>query len=105
MSVPCCIWLFFSGSIGGAIALAVWSLLVAIGIDNVLKSMILHGQSKLHPLVERVGGRPGVGPAGNLYFGPMAVAFLQSGLAMLNTRELQIQPDDGKPSAAEMSRS
>ncbi len=103
--VPCCIWLFFSGSIGGAIALAVWSLLVAMGCDNVLKSMILHGQSKLHPLLgllSVLGGVQVLGPLG-IFFGPMAVAFLQSGLAMLNTELHEIQPDDGKPSAAEMT--
>lgn len=34
-----------------AIALAVWGLLVVSTADNVIKPIVLHGQSKLHPLL------------------------------------------------------
>lgn len=101
----CCIWLLFSGSVGWAIALAIWSLAVAMGCDNVLKSMILHGQSQLHPLLgllSVLGGVQVLGPLG-IFFGPMAVAFLQAGLTMLNTELRELEPGTVKPTVAEMT--
>ncbi|TSA05858.1 MAG: AI-2E family transporter [Planctomycetaceae bacterium] len=68
-----------------AIALAVWGLLVVSTADNVIKPIVLHGQSKLHPLLALLsvlGGVSALGPIGILV-GPIAVAFLQAALTML----------------------
>ena len=70
-----------------AIALAVWGLLVVSTADNVIKPIVLHGQSKLHPLLALLsvlGGVSALGPIGILV-GPIAVAFLQAALTMLQT--------------------
>ncbi len=91
----CCLWLWYSDGIGPALMLASWSLVVALLADNVLKPMVLHGQSRLHPLLALLsvlGGVQVMGPLG-IFLGPMAVAFLQSGLTMLNAElDLLKQP-------------
>jgi predicted PurR-regulated permease PerM len=68
-----------------AIMLAVYCTVVVSGIDNVIKPFILHGQSKLHPLLALLsilGGVQVLGPVGILV-GPMLVSFLQALLNML----------------------
>jgi predicted PurR-regulated permease PerM len=68
-----------------ALVLAVYCTIVVSGIDNVIKPFVLHGQSKLHPLLALLsilGGVTVLGPIGILV-GPMLVSFLQALLAML----------------------
>jgi predicted PurR-regulated permease PerM len=68
-----------------AIVLAVYCTIIVSGIDNVIKPFILHGQSKLHPLLALLsilGGVQVLGPVGILV-GPMLVSFLQALLNML----------------------
>jgi predicted PurR-regulated permease PerM len=68
-----------------AAILAVYCTIVVSGIDNVIKPFILHGQSKLHPLLALLsilGGVQVLGPVGILV-GPMLVSFLQALLNML----------------------
>jgi predicted PurR-regulated permease PerM len=68
-----------------AIILAIYCTIVVSGIDNVIKPFILHGQSKLHPLLALLsilGGVQVLGPVGILV-GPMLVSFLQALLDML----------------------
>jgi predicted PurR-regulated permease PerM len=68
-----------------ALILAVYCTIVVSGIDNVIKPFVLHGQSKLHPLLALLsilGGVTVLGPVGILV-GPMLVSFLQALLAML----------------------
>ncbi len=84
--VPCSLWLIVDGRMGAGIALAAWCLIMALAVDNLLKPMILHGQANLHPLLgllSVLGGVAAMGPLG-IFIGPMAVAFLQTGLRMLN---------------------
>jgi predicted PurR-regulated permease PerM len=68
-----------------ALILAIYCTIVVSGIDNVIKPLVLHGQSKLHPLLALLsilGGVTVLGPVGILV-GPMLVSFLQALLAML----------------------
>ena len=54
-------------------------------VDNIVKPAVLHGRSKLHPLLALLsvlGGIQVLGPIG-IFVGPMAVAFLQTLLNML----------------------
>jgi len=84
--VPCCIWLYMTGHHLAAILLAVYGVLIVSMADNVIKPLVLHGQSGLHPLVALLtilGGVTALGPIGILV-GPMLVAFLQALLNMLN---------------------
>ncbi|MFM1904403.1 MAG: hypothetical protein RLZZ440_2303 [Planctomycetota bacterium] len=77
--------LFFEQNTWAAGGLATWGLLVVSSIDNVIKPLVLHGQSKLHPLLALLsvlGGVAALGPIGILV-GPIAVAFLQAALTML----------------------
>jgi len=79
--------LFFMKSTAAAIGLAIWGLCVVSTIDNVIKPIVLHGQSKLHPLLALLsvlGGVAALGPIG-IFIGPIAVAFLQAALTMLQT--------------------
>ena len=66
--------------------------------DNLIKPYVLHGQSKLHPLLALLsvlGGVQALGPIGILV-GPMVVSFLQ---ALLNILHQELRNLD-KPSAA-----
>jgi predicted PurR-regulated permease PerM len=68
-----------------AVVLAIYCTIVVSGIDNVIKPLVLHGQSKLHPLLALLsilGGVQVLGPVGILV-GPMLVSFLQALLNML----------------------
>ena len=72
-----------------AIILALYALLIVGTIDNLIKMLILHGQSQLHPLLALLsvlGGLQALGPIGIL-IGPLAVTLLQTTLSILR-REL-----------------
>lgn len=93
--------LFFVKNTFAAAGLALWGLCVVSTVDNVIKPIVLHGQSKLHPLLALLsvlGGVGALGPIG-IFVGPIAVAFLQAALTMLQT-ELDIL-GDADPAAAE----
>ncbi len=87
-----CLYLYFYvGATTAAIVLAIYCVVVVSMVDNLIKPMVLHGQSNLHPLLALlsvIGGIQALGPIGILV-GPMLVAFLQALLNMLN-KELQI---------------
>jgi predicted PurR-regulated permease PerM len=77
--------LFFVKDTWTAVGLALWGGCVVSTIDNVIKPIVLHGQSKLHPLLALLsvlGGVGALGPIG-IFVGPIAVAFLQAALTML----------------------
>lgn len=93
-----------------AIILAIYCAIVVSGIDNVIKPFILHGQSRLHPLLALLsilGGVQVLGPVGILV-GPMLVSFLQALLNMLR-RELDsfggVSPSKQLASMVEQSES
>jgi len=61
--------------------------------DNVIKPMVLHGQSNLHPLLALLsvlGGVQALGPIGVLV-GPMVVVFLQTLLNILQRELISIE--------------
>jgi predicted PurR-regulated permease PerM len=82
---PCCLWLLvIEERTGAAIALAVYGVVAISAVDNLIKPLVLHGQSNLHPLLALLsvlGGVQVLGPIG-IFVGPMAVAFLQASLHM-----------------------
>jgi predicted PurR-regulated permease PerM len=91
--------LFFVKSTWAAAGLALWGLCVVSTIDNIIKPIVLHGQSKLHPLLALLsvlGGVGALGPIG-IFVGPIAVAFLQAALTMLQVEldSLSRQPVAG----------
>ena len=80
---------FYEGRPVAAILLAIYGAVIVSMADNVIKPMVLHGQSNLHPLLALLsvlGGVQVLGPIGILV-GPMVVVFLQTLLNILN-REL-----------------
>lgn len=88
--IPCCLYLFFvDHSLAAAIGLAIYGIAVISFADNIIKPLVLHGQSNMHPLIALLsilGGIATMGPIG-LLIGPMVVAFLQTLLKILR-REL-----------------
>jgi predicted PurR-regulated permease PerM len=95
----CSVWLWFDGHTAAAIALAVYGTVVISLADNLIKPMILHGRSNLHPLaalLSVLGGVQALGPIG-VFVGPMVVALLHTLLVMLQ-KELKII--DRKPTVA-----
>ena len=85
--IPCALYLYFiDNNIVAAIGLAIYGAAVISMADNVIKPLVLHGQSKLHPLfafLSVIGGLAMLGPIGIL-IGPMIVAFLQTLLEILH---------------------
>ena len=82
--------------------LAPYRALVVSMIDNLIKPMVLHGQSKLHPLLALLsilGGMKALGPIG-IFVGPMGMAFLQVLLHMLHTELMAL--DD--PAQAQITK-
>jgi predicted PurR-regulated permease PerM len=83
------------GNTFAAVALGIYGLCVISAIDNVIKPLVLHGQSNLHPLLALLsilGGVQVLGPIGILV-GPMLVAFFQALLNMVN-KELYLLGGD-----------
>ncbi|MCA9189939.1 MAG: AI-2E family transporter, partial [Planctomycetales bacterium] len=85
--VPACLYLWLvQDRIVPAGVLAAYGFGVISMADNLIKPMVLHGQSKLHPLLALLsvlGGVQVLGPIGILV-GPMVVSFLQALLNMLH---------------------
>ncbi len=84
-----------ASAVPSAVGLALYSAVIVGNADNVVKPLVLHGQSKLHPLLALlsvIGGIQAMGPIGILV-GPMVVSFLQALLAMLN-QELHLISTD-----------
>jgi hypothetical protein len=100
--IPTCLWIYFYQEriVGGvveqgdpfaAVVLAIYCGCIVSTIDNVIKPLVLHGQSNIHPLLALLsvlGGIQALGPAGIL-IGPMVVAFIHALLVMVN-RELRL---------------
>jgi len=86
--VPCSLWLlFYEERTLAAALLALFGVLVVSMADNIIKPYVLHGQSNLHPLMgllSVLGGVSVLGPIGILV-GPMAMAFLQAVLNILQS--------------------
>jgi predicted PurR-regulated permease PerM len=103
--LPTAAWIYFfqtrevndqlvQGDPASAIGLAIYGAAVVSMIDNVIKPLVLHGQSNLHPLLALLsvlGGIQVLGPIGILV-GPMLVAFFQALVNMVN-KELQRMGD------------
>ncbi len=85
--VPVCLWIgFVDERTWPAIFLAVYCGVVVTMVDNLIKPLVLHGRSNIHPLLALLsvlGGVQALGPIG-IIVGPMAVAFLQTLLEMIN---------------------
>jgi hypothetical protein len=77
--IPCCLYLYFvDQNLAAAIGLAIYGFAVISMADNIIKPIVLHGQSNLHPLLALLIG---------IVIGPMVVVFLQTLLKILR-REL-----------------
>jgi predicted PurR-regulated permease PerM len=100
--LPCSLYVFFyQGRPLAAVLLALYGACVVSVADNVIKPIILHGQSNLHPLLALLsvlGGVRALGPIG-IFVGPMAVAFLQALLNIVNMelKNLEERREAGQP--------
>lgn len=82
----CALWLLLGeGRTLAAALLALYGMAIVSTSDNVIKPLVLHGQSNIHPLLALLsvlGGVTTLGPIG-IFVGPMVVAFLHALLIML----------------------
>lgn len=106
--VPVCIYLaLYRDSLTPAIGLAIWGTLIVGSMDNIVKILVLHGQSQLHPLLALLsvlGGIQALGPIGIL-IGPMVVVLLQTLLGILRqelTKFKKNEDDDSDVSTSEI---
>lgn len=113
--LPVCLYLaLYEERYIAASVLAVWGILVVGTIDNIVKAVVLHGQSQLHPLLALLsvlGGVQTLGPIG-IVVGPMVVAMLQTLLGILQRELVRLEGQDfslplrdGEPRARFKSRS
>ncbi len=102
--VPVCLWQFaVEGRTTTALVLLIYCLVIAVTIDNVVKPLVLHGRSNLHPLLALLsvlGGVQALGPIGILV-GPMVVALLQTLLNMVHSELKSITTTQAGGSAGE----
>jgi predicted PurR-regulated permease PerM len=97
--VPCCLWLFLEGRMTAAIVLALYCGIIVSASDNVIKPLVLQGQSNLHPLLALLsvlGGVKALGPIG-VVVGPMVVAFLQALLKMVQVELNHLSGESRSP--------
>jgi len=84
---PVTLWILLAeGRTWPAVLLAIYGGLIVSQADNLVKPMILKGQSNLHPLLALLsilGGVQAIGPVG-IIVGPLAVVFLQTLLRILH---------------------
>ena len=95
--------LFFVKNTWAAMGLGIWGLCVVSTVDNIIKPIVLHGQSKLHPLLALLsvlGGVGALGPIG-IFVGPIAVAFLQAALTMLQAEIDSLRGDERRARLAD----
>ncbi len=88
--IPAALWLcFMEERIGAAIGLAVYGVAAVSSVDNLIKPWVLHGASRLHPLLALLSILGGISALGGIgiIVGPMIVSFLQTLLNILH-REL-----------------
>ena len=100
---PAVVWVPVSLYVGiyeerltAAILLAMWGVLVVGTIDNLVKAVVLHGQSQLHPLLALLsvlGGVQALGPIG-IVIGPMVVVMLQTLLSILQRELIHFEEND-----------
>jgi predicted PurR-regulated permease PerM len=85
--VPVCLWIgFVEERTWPAIILGIYCLALVSMVDNVIKPLVLRGRSNIHPLLALlsvIGGVQALGAIG-IIVGPMAVAFLQTLMEMVN---------------------
>lgn len=100
--IPASLWLYFHGETAAAIGLAIWGAAVVSTIDNVIKPLVLHGRSNLHPLLALLsvlGGVQAMGPIG-IFVGPMVVVFLHVILNMLHSELSEMEGKAKKANSA-----
>ncbi len=78
VNIPAVIFLYLTGSVGAAIGLLVWGLIVVGLVDNILLPKIMGHRARIHPLlilISILGGLHLFGPAGFL-LGPLVLSFV-----------------------------
>ena len=98
--LPASLWLaFVEQRFVAAGVLFIYAATIVSMADNIVKPYVLHGQSKLHPLLALLsvlGGVQALGPIGILV-GPMVVSFLQALLNILNQELSALSPGPDSP--------
>ena len=99
---PVVAWMgFVEGRVWTAVLLAIYCAIVVSQSDNVVKPLILKGQSNIHPLLALLsilGGVQALGPVGILV-GPMIVVFLQTLLNILHREMTSLEQSPERPAA------
>jgi predicted PurR-regulated permease PerM len=100
--VPASLYLFFveERTLAAALLAAYGAGIVSLS-DNLIKPLVLHGQSNLHPLLALLsvlGGVHALGPIGVLV-GPMVVVFLQTLLNILHRELIALEASESAVAA------
>ncbi len=74
---PAVIAMVLEGRTGAALGLGLWSAILVINVDNVIRPVIYNKYAKIHPLVTLVGAVAGVSYLGllGLLIGPLALSY------------------------------
>ena len=105
--LPTAMWLyFFEDRTGAAIGLGLYGMIIVSQADNLIKPWVLHGQSRLHPLLALLsvlGGVQALGPVG-IIVGPMIVAFAQALMNILHRELTDLENSDKRGGRADGRR-
>ena len=94
---PATLFLLYQDRTLAAVFLFFYGALVISLADNVVKPWVLHGQSKLHPLLALLsvlGGVQALGPIG-IVAGPLAASMLQTLLNLLHREIMELDTREG----------
>ncbi|MAV34670.1 MAG: hypothetical protein CMJ59_04350 [Planctomycetaceae bacterium] len=101
--VPVALWLLIEGNYLAGGLMMVYGFAIISAADNVIKPLVLHGQSQLHPmlaLLSVLGGVQALGPIG-IVVGPLVVAVLQTLLNILHRELTAFETEDKPPAEAD----
>lgn len=84
---PAVIAMLLEGRTGAAVGLGLWSAILVINVDNVIRPIIYNKYARIHPLVTLVGAVAGVSYLGllGLLIGPLALSYFFEVLGMYRT--------------------
>ena len=87
------------GPLGGAIALAIWGIVVVGNVDNVIRPFVFRRWARIHPFITVIGAFAGIRWFGllGLLIGPLAISYFFELIRMYRAEYLE---HNGDPPAA-----
>ncbi|HEY4319996.1 MAG TPA: AI-2E family transporter [Gemmatimonadales bacterium] len=88
---PAVVVLFSNGRVGAAVGMALWGILMGLGVDYLIRPYVSNRYAQIHPLITLVGAIAGVSYLGiiGLLIGPLALSYFFELLVMYQKEYLK----------------